>query len=75
MRGIFSLPYIFFNKPSSSSRHQTDSKFAFRAGINLQPKDPLTGKSDPYLRVKLGKNSISDKKNYIPNQLNPTFGR
>ncbi|XP_072763326.1 LOW QUALITY PROTEIN: otoferlin, partial [Anoplolepis gracilipes] len=44
-------------------------------GINLQPKDPLSGKSDPYLCVKLGKNSISDRKNYIPNQLNPTFGR
>ncbi|EFN77733.1 Otoferlin [Harpegnathos saltator] len=44
-------------------------------GINLQPKDPLTGKSDPYLYVKLGKNSISDRKNYIANQLNPTFGR
>ncbi|XP_025075892.1 otoferlin-like [Pogonomyrmex barbatus] len=44
-------------------------------GINLQPKDPLSGKSDPYLYVKLGKNSISDRKNYIPNQLNPTFGR
>lgn len=52
-----------------------DSKFAFRAGINLQPKDPLSGKSDPYLRVRLGKNSISDRKNYIANQLNPTFGR
>ncbi|KAG5335930.1 OTOF protein, partial [Acromyrmex charruanus] len=44
-------------------------------GINLQPKDPLSGKSDPYLYVKLGKNSINDRKNYIPNQLNPTFGR
>ncbi|EZA54735.1 Otoferlin [Ooceraea biroi] len=44
-------------------------------GINLQPKDPLSGKSDPYLCVKLGKNSISDRKNYIANQLNPTFGR
>ncbi|KAL6424890.1 hypothetical protein ACFW04_010045 [Cataglyphis niger] len=44
-------------------------------GINLQPKDPLSGKSDPYLCVKLGKNFISDRKNYIPNQLNPTFGR
>ncbi|XP_067216226.1 otoferlin-like isoform X2 [Linepithema humile] len=44
-------------------------------GINLQPKDPLSGKSDPYLYVRLGKNSISDRKNYIANQLNPTFGR
>ncbi|XP_076302777.1 otoferlin-like, partial [Lasioglossum baleicum] len=44
-------------------------------GINLQPSDPLSGKSDPYLCVRLGKTYINDKKNYIPNQLNPTFGR
>ncbi|XP_076648742.1 otoferlin [Halictus rubicundus] len=44
-------------------------------GINLQPNDPLSGKSDPYLCVRLGKTFINDKKNYIPNQLNPTFGR
>ncbi|XP_076670742.1 otoferlin [Andrena cerasifolii] len=44
-------------------------------GINLQPNDPLSGKSDPYLCVRLGKTFINDNKNYIPNQLNPTFGR
>ncbi|XP_066595937.1 otoferlin [Prorops nasuta] len=44
-------------------------------GINLHPSDPLSGKSDPYLCIKIGKRVISDKKNYIPNQLNPTFGR
>ncbi|XP_015125981.1 otoferlin [Diachasma alloeum] len=43
--------------------------------INLHPSDPLTGKSDPYLRIKLGKSDINDKKNYIPNQLNPIFGK
>lgn len=43
--------------------------------MNLQPTDPLSGKSDPYLRIKLGKNDISDKKNYVPNQLNPVFGK
>ncbi|XP_031785250.1 otoferlin isoform X4 [Nasonia vitripennis] len=43
--------------------------------INLRPCDPLSGKADPYLKVKLGKNSIDDRKKYIPNQLNPTFGR
>ncbi|XP_053997924.1 otoferlin-like [Hylaeus anthracinus] len=44
-------------------------------GINLQPKDPLSGKSDPYLCIKLGKTYVNDRKNYIPNQLNPMFGR
>ncbi|XP_043285592.1 otoferlin-like [Venturia canescens] len=42
---------------------------------NLQPTDPLSGKSDPYLRIKLGKSDINDKKHYIPNQLNPVFGK
>ncbi|KAK0090744.1 hypothetical protein PV325_006303 [Microctonus aethiopoides] len=44
-------------------------------GINLHPCDVLTGTSDPYLVIKLGKNYISDSKNYIPNQSNPIFGR
>ncbi|XP_023290146.1 LOW QUALITY PROTEIN: otoferlin [Orussus abietinus] len=44
-------------------------------GVNLHPSDPLTGKSDPYLRVVLGKTCVNDKKNYIPNELNPTFGK
>ncbi|XP_024943161.1 otoferlin [Cephus cinctus] len=44
-------------------------------GINLHPSDPLTGKSDPYLYVKLGRNHINGRKDYIPNQLNPTFGK
>lgn len=49
--------------------------YPLQLGINLHPNDPLTGKSDPYLRVSLGKNAINDRKKYIPNQLNPTFGR
>lgn len=44
-------------------------------GISLRPSDPLTGKSDPYLKILLGKNHISDRKNYIANQLNPVFGK
>ncbi|PNF38878.1 hypothetical protein B7P43_G09907 [Cryptotermes secundus] len=35
----------------------------------------LNGKSDPYLMIKLGSRSISDKVNYFPRQLDPTFGR
>jgi hypothetical protein len=35
----------------------------------------FNGKSDPYLTVKLGSNTISDKGNYFPQQLDPTFGR
>ena len=43
-------------------------------GINLQPQDP-DGKSDPYIKVKIGKRTINDKENYIPSSLNPIFGK
>ena len=43
-------------------------------GIDLQPQDP-DGKSDPFLKVKIGKKVINDKDNYIPSQLNPIFGK
>ncbi|XP_034943562.1 otoferlin [Chelonus insularis] len=59
--------------------HQEPVKLIVRLyvvkGINLHPCDPLTGKSDPYLKIKLGKTTINDQKNYIPNQLNPVFGK
>jgi len=42
-------------------------------GIELQPKDP-NGKADPYIVVELGKKKITDKDNYIPNEINPFFG-
>ncbi|EDO28301.1 predicted protein, partial [Nematostella vectensis] len=41
--------------------------------IDLQPMD-LNGLADPFLVVKLGKHTISDKENHVPNSLNPVFG-
>ncbi|KAM9850875.1 fer-1-like protein 6 isoform 2-T2 [Aulostomus maculatus] len=41
---------------------------------NLHPADQ-DGKADPYIVVRLGKNEIKDRDNYIPKQLNPVFGR
>ena len=42
--------------------------------IDLQPQDP-NGKSDPYLKVSIGKHVISDKENYVTANLNPMFGK
>ncbi|KAJ0070169.1 hypothetical protein NL108_002479 [Boleophthalmus pectinirostris] len=44
------------------------------SATNLQPADP-DGGADPYIVLRIGKNEIKDRDNYIPKQLNPIFGR
>ncbi|XP_069095924.1 myoferlin isoform X4 [Pleurodeles waltl] len=43
-------------------------------GFDLQPKDN-NGLCDPYIKISLSKKVIEDRDNYIPNTLNPMFGR
>ena len=44
-------------------------------GLELQALDD-TGRSDPYVCLSLGgKKVVNDKDNYIPQTLNPLFGR
>lgn len=43
-------------------------------GIDLQPKDS-NGLCDPYVKITLAKKVIEDRDNYVPNTLNPCFGR
>lgn len=42
--------------------------------FDLAPQDD-NGLADPYIKLKIGKRKITDRKNYIPNTLEPTFGR
>ena len=46
----------------------------FLQALDLQPQD-TSGLADPYLVVNLGKTKVSDKDNYVPNNLNPLFGK
>uniref|UniRef100_A0A8C5RHE0 Myoferlin n=1 Tax=Laticauda laticaudata TaxID=8630 RepID=A0A8C5RHE0_LATLA len=43
-------------------------------GLELQPKDN-NGLCDPYIKISLGKKIVEDRDHYIPNTLNPIFGR
>ena len=43
-------------------------------GIDLEPRDP-DGKSDPYIKISIGRKVIDDKDNYVPGDLNPIFGK
>ncbi|XP_035001217.1 myoferlin isoform X2 [Hippoglossus stenolepis] len=42
--------------------------------IDLQPKDN-NGRCDPYMKISLGKNTIDDRDRYLPNTIDPVFGR
>ncbi|XP_034355045.1 myoferlin isoform X1 [Arvicanthis niloticus] len=43
-------------------------------GLQLQPQDN-NGLCDPYIKITLGKKVIEDRDHYVPNTLNPVFGR
>uniref|UniRef100_A0A6I8NEY4 Myoferlin n=1 Tax=Ornithorhynchus anatinus TaxID=9258 RepID=A0A6I8NEY4_ORNAN len=43
-------------------------------GLELQPQDS-NGLCDPYIKISLGRKVIEDRDHYVPNTLNPVFGR
>ena len=66
-------PKVFQHLPPSAPVECVVRIYVIR-GIDLQPQDP-SGFSDPFLKIKLGKKKINDEDNYIPNTLNPVFGK
>uniref|UniRef100_A0A3Q3IYK4 C2 domain-containing protein n=1 Tax=Monopterus albus TaxID=43700 RepID=A0A3Q3IYK4_MONAL len=71
--GVTPPPQQFRELPDSGPQECLVRIYVVR-GINLQPKDN-NGLCDPYIKILLGKNTIEDRDNYIPNTLNPVFGR
>ncbi|KAK3095803.1 hypothetical protein FSP39_019399 [Pinctada imbricata] len=43
-------------------------------GIDFQPNDS-SGLADPYIEIVLGKKKINDRDDYVPNTIDPVFGR
>ncbi|KAM7540290.1 hypothetical protein Aperf_G00000029285 [Anoplocephala perfoliata] len=67
------LKYLENEIPDSSPVECIIRVYVIKA-TDLQPSDP-SGLADPYIEIRLGKQKISSKDNYIPNNLNPEFGR
>ncbi|XP_068440047.1 myoferlin-like isoform X2 [Clinocottus analis] len=71
--GVTPPPRQFRELPESRPQECLVRIYVVR-GIDLQPKDN-NGRCDPYIKISLGKNTIDDRDNYIPNTTGPVFGR
>uniref|UniRef100_A0A4W5QPW6 Myoferlin n=1 Tax=Hucho hucho TaxID=62062 RepID=A0A4W5QPW6_9TELE len=71
--GVALPPRQFRELPESGPQECLVRIYVVR-GIDLQPKDN-NGQCDPYMKIALGKKSIEDRDNYLPNTTNPVFGR
>ncbi|XP_067396452.1 fer-1-like protein 5 [Emydura macquarii macquarii] len=66
-------PRRFQELPESQPQKCLVRVYVVRA-FNLPPKD-RNGLCDPYVRVTLGKKKLGDRDQYLPNTLEPVFGR
>ncbi|XP_004607583.2 myoferlin [Sorex araneus] len=66
-------PRQFRELPDSVPQECTVRIYIVR-GLALQPQDN-NGLCDPYIKISLGKKVIEDRDHYVPNTLNPVFGR
>ncbi|XP_027762435.1 fer-1-like protein 5 [Empidonax traillii] len=66
-------PQHFQQLPPSKPQDCLVRVYIIRA-FDLSPRD-VTGLSDPYVRVSLGKRTLGQRDQYVPNTLEPVFGR
>uniref|UniRef100_A0A8C2TRW6 Dysferlin n=1 Tax=Coturnix japonica TaxID=93934 RepID=A0A8C2TRW6_COTJA len=66
-------PRQFHQLPARGPQECLVRVYIIRA-FGLQPKD-ANGKCDPYVKISVGKKSISDQENYLPSTLEPVFGK
>ncbi|NXB08587.1 MYOF protein, partial [Cnemophilus loriae] len=66
-------PRCFQRLPPSKPQECLVRVYIVRA-FDLSPRD-VTGLSDPYVRVSLGKRTLGQRDQYVPNTLEPVFGR
>uniref|UniRef100_A0A6I8RJL7 C2 domain-containing protein n=1 Tax=Xenopus tropicalis TaxID=8364 RepID=A0A6I8RJL7_XENTR len=68
------LPPQHFRELPDSGPQECIVRVYIVRGIDLQPKDN-NGLCDPYIKLSLNKKVVADRENYVPNTLNPVFGR
>ncbi|GAB0192184.1 myoferlin [Grus japonensis] len=66
-------PRQFRELPDSGPQECIVRIYIVRA-LQLQPQDN-NGLCDPYIKISVSKKVIEDRDNYVPNTLNPIFGR
>ncbi|XP_077477285.1 otoferlin b [Stigmatopora argus] len=72
-RNFDSATGMFQNIPHNEPINVLVRVYVIRA-TDLHPAD-INGKADPYVAIRLGRNEVKDKENYISKQLNPLFGK
>ncbi|NXH45136.1 MYOF protein, partial [Dicaeum eximium] len=71
--GAAPAPRCFQRLPPPEPQRCLVRVYVVRA-FHLSPRD-VTGLSDPYVRVSLGKKTLGQRDQYVPNSLEPVFGR
>ncbi|XP_068162366.1 myoferlin-like isoform X2 [Antennarius striatus] len=71
--GVAPPPRQFRELPDSGPQECLVRIYVVRA-IDLQPKDN-NGRCDPYIKISLGRKTIDNRDDYLPNTTNPVFGR